>query len=552
VKIGLARGERTTTGRSGAILLLFALLTFVFFAIAGIVIDVGLANLAQSQMQVAVDTAALEGCRWRNFDDNLGESHGEKREKVRSMLRLAFDDDLHPTRGGGDYSPEYGGGVLPADDEDAYRLGAGPSLAVEGGVGAWAANAVVGEVDEGTAARIDDPLLQYNLLNRANGDMVAGKFILDRDADGDGFPDELENGTTYVRDDFIPATSGTEDRNALSFLVRMRRAGDQHAVDNQIGISSSLPTLPLTFGLGSTVLQAPGGDWDPRRDGITVRATAIASARPALRVGRPPCDAEGNRLLDHQPDGPDPISGLLPFHIPLNIWREYFCSDAIWQQIFPPFRVRPDSQGALRLDVGAPPAWPVDTIVGHFMFPWEGTQPGSIPTQAADPCAAENGWPEVIGRPVVDVGPPSSGKFRSFGLTGNKPAYVAITEQVADPNGQLITRVVGYGFVDVGDEFAIGVGGTYPGEGVFSISPGSVTNFYGVRVWIAQDNASAILRSAADTDTSATPLLQPSVLQEVLRLSNVLAYGTDTPDPKRVHDYTYVQRGTVLAPALTR
>ena len=140
MRIGLARRARTTSERSGAILLLFALLTFVFFAIAGLVIDVGLANLAQAQMQVAVDTAAIEGCRWRNFDEGMGFSNVEKRRKAAIMTRLVFDDDLHPTQGG--YVPESATGVLPIDGADAANLTAGPSLQVSGGTGAWNANAV--------------------------------------------------------------------------------------------------------------------------------------------------------------------------------------------------------------------------------------------------------------------------------------------------------------------------------------------------------------------------------------------------------------------------
>lgn len=47
--------------RRGVALVMFIVLAFAFFAIAGIAIDVGLASLTQQQMQVAVDPAALEG-----------------------------------------------------------------------------------------------------------------------------------------------------------------------------------------------------------------------------------------------------------------------------------------------------------------------------------------------------------------------------------------------------------------------------------------------------------------------------------------------------------
>ena len=89
----------------------------------------------------------------------------------------------------------------------------------------------------------------------------------------------------------------------------------------------------------------------------------------------------------------------------------------------------------------------------------------------------------------------------------------------------------------------------FPGTGAFELSPGEVI-LGGVNCWVAQDNASAILKSAA-TETSEPPLSAPT-LRAVLRASNHLAYGVDEPDPEHMYDYTYIQRGTVLAPALTR
>ena len=53
-------------------------------------------------------------------------------------------------------------------------------------------------------------------------------------------------------------------------------------------MASSGPSLPLTFGKGTTIFgDDPSGGYSVRRDGLTVRATAIASVRPALHVGLP-------------------------------------------------------------------------------------------------------------------------------------------------------------------------------------------------------------------------------------------------------------------------
>jgi len=115
-----------------------------------------------------------------------------------------------------------------------------------------------------------------------------------------------------------------------------------------------------------------------------------------------------------------------------------------------------------------------------------------------------------------------------------------------------VLRVVGYGFAHL---WPIGAPPDettppYAGTGPFAISAGELINHFGVRTWVAQDNASAILTSSANEIVGVH--LTRQALIDVLEWSNRLAYGTATPDPLRIHDYTYIQRGTVLAPALTR
>ncbi|MBL8861924.1 MAG: Tad domain-containing protein [Planctomycetes bacterium] len=512
-------------------LVLFALLAFVFFAVAGLAIDIGLANLTQAQMQSAVDSAAIEGCRWRNFDETIGDSHAEKRRKTSAMVRLAFDDDLHPTQGG--YVPGNGTAFLPADDADAAQLGAGPALRVSGGVGAWNANAVVGAQPDAELARIDDPRLQPNIQNRPQGDIVVGTF----DPDEPG-----REQSSYQRRDFTPAVSGTQRVNALSVLVRMRRAGDGNPDDVQPGVSSSLPTLPFVFGLGSTMLRAPGESWDPRRDGLTVRATAIASARPAMRVGRPPCDEAGAPLYDHEPSVGgtfrERISGVVPFFVYLDAWAAHFRGPG-WQASSSSTmsRVRVEPDGRLVLDTDG-------ATVGHFLF--------DATSAPANPCDPEVGWPVAVGRAVPRA---TSTPVRPFRFTTRKPAYIPIVENVPDANGVPVLRVVGYGFAHLWPVGFVPDGSTPPpsdfgGTGTFVISAGELINHFGVTCWVAQDNASAVPSTAIDQDVGLS--LSAAEWNAVLRWSNVFAYGTETPDPARMHDYTYIQRGTVLAPALTR
>ena len=59
----LHRGKRTD--RAGYALVLFVMIFFGLMGLAALVIDMGFARLAQRQMQTAVDSAALEGLRWR-------------------------------------------------------------------------------------------------------------------------------------------------------------------------------------------------------------------------------------------------------------------------------------------------------------------------------------------------------------------------------------------------------------------------------------------------------------------------------------------------------
>ncbi len=81
--------------------------------------------------------------------------------------------------------------------------------------------------------------------------------------------------STYVREDL--------DVNGVgAFLVRLRRSREA----NIPGVSSSGPTTPLMFGRATMIpTEANANGWAPRRDGVTVRATAIADARPARRIG---------------------------------------------------------------------------------------------------------------------------------------------------------------------------------------------------------------------------------------------------------------------------
>lgn len=531
--------------RAGAVLILFAMLVFVFLAIAGLVIDMGVAHLTQAQMQVAVDSAAIEGCRWRNFDESPGFSNLEKRRNAVDIVRLTFDDDLNPTRGG--YAPE-GGTMSDGDDKDAYAFAAGPGVRVYGGTGDAQASATIGEQSEADLERIDDPWLALNTgQNREWGDLVSGKYLPDRS--------HVEP-ASYAREDFEAASAGTANVLSLSFLVRLRRAGSENPNDNAPGVSTSLPRLPFLFAMGSTVQAGEGASgWNPRRDGVTVRATAIASARPAARVGRPPCDENGAPIYDHEDVGPgtqyrERIAGLVPFYITKDAWLRHFTDEA-WQASSNSNlgRVSVWADGSIHL-TEATADFSTDASVGQFMFGAGG-----------DPCATELGWPAVLGRPVTAQGVTTP--VRSFRFTKRKPAYIAIIEPILAPNGAYVQRVVGYGFAHVWPVGYIPDTQTppsqYDGTSLFVISGGELIVHFDVNCWLGQDNVSAHLNSAADP--LVTPVLSDLEWDEVLAQNQHLAYDLPPaipnqplpePDPDRIYDYTYIRHGTLLAPSLTR
>ncbi len=58
--------RRTSHNRRGYVLVFIAMLMFAFFALAALVIDMGMVRLTQQQMQSATASAALEGLRFRD------------------------------------------------------------------------------------------------------------------------------------------------------------------------------------------------------------------------------------------------------------------------------------------------------------------------------------------------------------------------------------------------------------------------------------------------------------------------------------------------------
>ena len=376
---GTPQRERTRErGRRGAGLVLFVLLVFALMAIAAVTVDIGMASLSQAQMQDAVDSAALEGHRWRQYEEEDIFSDQRRRARASQFVGMIFDDDLDPSNG------------------DLMGFGAGPIFESQGGVGGAPQGLDVPDT------HVYDPELERNLFNVVHGDIVSGDY--------DPNAAHVE-ASDYQRTDFIPAMMpGSWLADAL--LVRMRRTSMPTNNDNVASQSSSGPGLPLLFGHGSTIHAEDAATYDPRRDGLTVRATAIAAAQPARYVGDTPLDGDGNRMRE---DPDDPLSehdhlGAVPFAVSLDFWNSHTLLDPGCVVV----NVVPGKDGG----IGQIRAFDVDTQLAGEVVGWFA---GDL---------------HQLGNRVLPGAPPSALPLLPENIEGFVPVY----EEIGG-----VPRVVGFG-----------------------------------------------------------------------------------------------------------
>ena len=264
------RAGRRRRERRGVVLVLFAMLTFVVLAIAALTIDLGMARLTQLEMQGAVNSAALEGLRFRDnnpWDPATVSAQGttvgaqeldtDRRQAASAVVTQIFTDDT----------------------VNGITFGAGPVVQLSGGVGdpslaAAKSFQISSQPDQNfyKPSRSDGtPGLELNAgyPQPINGDMVSGNYgSMSASNTAAGVP--VAEGTNYSRADFQPDPAGespgssTYVANNGAFLVRMRRTISTNfpsglsGVDLESGVSSSGPTVPLLFGLGSVIQQQSG------------------------------------------------------------------------------------------------------------------------------------------------------------------------------------------------------------------------------------------------------------------------------------------------------
>jgi hypothetical protein len=281
----------------------YVLLVFAMMATATITLDLGSARLAQDEMQTAADAAAVGGL--------VTTSDAAAHASAQVLADATF------------YDPS-GASQSASLWVHAVELGSGG----QNNVGLHAGE-LIGRVQNGVDEEVDynDPLgltpagptnalggtgpdvVQLNAPNANNGDIVSGSFA----GPVDVIPNQLEL-DNYQRPygDFTSgALASAPGQPAL--LVRLRRTqsvlnGQTNwpasayanpnnsnpslapGLDQTTGVASSGPAIPFLFGHGA--LLSGGNDADPTiytplRDGIYVRATAIAALSTATAAGWP-------------------------------------------------------------------------------------------------------------------------------------------------------------------------------------------------------------------------------------------------------------------------
>jgi len=214
--------------------------------VLALTLDFGFVLLARRQMQTGVNAAALEGLR---------DIDGQGRENARDLMINIYDDNFDPSENETTIGAGIDKSLIQGDGYQSVTIGAGEGLPVT------LAN---------RSQYIYRPNPELNTGNEVHGDFVRGDLV----------PGQPPNEPpTYQRTDFIPNPTGN------AFLSRLRRTHTPNGLDQVPGVSSSGGGLPLIIGnLAWFAATDPQAGYSIRRDGVIVRATAIAEEQVAVRV----------------------------------------------------------------------------------------------------------------------------------------------------------------------------------------------------------------------------------------------------------------------------
>lgn len=237
----------------GASLILAVLLFVTIFGIAALTIDLGFARLTQDEMQTAADAASLEGLR-------ALASGGDAQGTANALVTRNY-----------------------TDLSDATVQGQGPAIGLDAGLTEIHASETLTIPGVG----VYSPQTLEPVSTLPEGDLVSGSIT-----DTTGLAASAPELVDFTIAGFT--TPSTTPISPTALLARLRRTApvldpSLPGPDNEPGVSSSLPAVPFLFGHGAFIHGA-GADADfttysPLRDGIKVRATAIATLQPAMAVG---------------------------------------------------------------------------------------------------------------------------------------------------------------------------------------------------------------------------------------------------------------------------
>jgi hypothetical protein len=366
---------------SGSILPLLAIFMVVIFGILGLVVDMGLLRVTQTQMSAVGDAGALEGLRWRDeFPDFV-----DDQDAFMVSQGLTPGDPVDEAKGK-DLARRQ---AVNALFEGLYTqgFGIGPKFERTAPTLAGDNPGYAGEMIVPGLPVTYQPSLEANLGNEANGDMLSGVYTASAShADGTQDPGGF---IAFERQDFTADPASVQPAGT-SFLVRLRRSRD--AVEP--GVSSTGSAIPLLFARGSAIKGEPTPEGNSaRRDGLTVRGTSIATSLPSVYVGEP----IGGGVM-----------GVLPVAIGRDAWEN--------EMVLP--RMNPS---------GVVTAVAVEVLGDRLVL---ASSPGTTVGRLLSAPAT------TIGQEAVTLA-----DAPVYALTG----YVPITESILDAGGTPITRVIGFG-----------------------------------------------------------------------------------------------------------
>lgn len=244
--------QQKASSRRGQSLILFLLVLIALIGILALTVDFGFVILARRHMQTGVNASAKAGMRAEGL---LPKS--ARRRNARTALQLNFDDDFDLVSN----TTTIGAGI-----DTSLIQGNGYQSTTIGPPGTSLTDDLANR--SAFIYRPDD--FELNTGNAIHGDIVTGGYTATASHEED---------SSYARADLNPVGS-------RAMLVRMRRTHDPNGLDDIAGVSSCSGGLPLILARAGWI--AAGDSSDPysvRRDGVTVRATAIAEAVVARSVG---------------------------------------------------------------------------------------------------------------------------------------------------------------------------------------------------------------------------------------------------------------------------